>query len=218
MITKRYQMKFLIMRYACLIALLLFVGRVAFGVNFETNIDSAKTEAAKNNKTILMVFAGSDWCSPCIKFKNDILLSDAFVQYAKDKLVVLYLDFPAQKKNKLSAELTTQNELLAEKYNRNGVFPKILVFRADETQLGEVSYSTQSPEKFIESCSGLMPSSNTETLYPAKKQVLLMDCKFEITAVATSEEIAWESVNVGIAEIQRIESLISSWDDRSQTS
>lgn len=45
-----------------------------------------------------------------------------------------------------------------------------------------------------------------------------MGCKFEITAVATSEEIAWESVNAGIAEIQRIEALISSWDDRSQTS
>ncbi len=45
-----------------------------------------------------------------------------------------------------------------------------------------------------------------------------MGCRFEITAVAESDSIAWQAVREGIAEIDRIEKLISSWDENSQTS
>ncbi len=51
-----------------------------------------------------------------------------------------------------------------------------------------------------------------------KKVVKLMGCRFEITAVAKNDTIAWEAINVGIGEIERIERLISSWDKNSQTS
>ena len=55
-------------------------------------------------------------------------------------------------------------------------------------------------------------------LVPAKKTVKLMGSRFEITAVAESEAQAWQAVEAGIAEISRIERLISSWDPNSQTS
>ncbi len=51
-----------------------------------------------------------------------------------------------------------------------------------------------------------------------KKVLLLMGSRFEITAVAEDDTIAWEAINAGIAEIQRIEKIISSWDPQSQTS
>ena len=57
-----------------------------------------------------------------------------------------------------------------------------------------------------------------QTKIAQKKAVKLMGCGFEITAVAENETIAWEAINTGIAEIQRIEKLISSWDKNSQTS
>jgi len=50
------------------------------------------------------------------------------------------------------------------------------------------------------------------------KVLLLMGSRFEVTAVANQEEVAWEAINAGIAEINRIENLISSWDAHSQTS
>lgn len=52
----------------------------------------------------------------------------------------------------------------------------------------------------------------------AKQGLKLMGCNFEITAVASSDAIAWEAYNIGLQEIQRIESVISSWDPNSQTS
>lgn len=45
-----------------------------------------------------------------------------------------------------------------------------------------------------------------------------MGCGFEITAVATTDTLAWRAVEAGISEISRIEKLISSWDQNSQTS
>lgn len=50
------------------------------------------------------------------------------------------------------------------------------------------------------------------------KVVKLMGSRFEITAIHADAQTAWDGINAGIAEITRIEKLISSWDPNSQTS
>lgn len=50
------------------------------------------------------------------------------------------------------------------------------------------------------------------------KVLLLMGSRFEITAVHEDAALAWKAINASIAEIQRIEALISSWNEKSQTS
>ena len=50
------------------------------------------------------------------------------------------------------------------------------------------------------------------------KALLLMGCNFEITVVANTPEEGDKYINIAIQEIQRIEKLISSWDEDSQTS
>ncbi|PSR11670.1 MAG: thiamine biosynthesis protein ApbE [Bacteroidetes bacterium] len=66
----------------------------------------------------------------------------------------------------------------------------------------------------------LGPGARVYAQQPATaSQVLrLMGCRFELTAVATTDTIAWQAIRAGVAEIQRIERLISSWDENSQTS
>lgn len=54
-----------------------------------------------------------------------------------------------------------------------------------------------------------------ENIY--KKQLLLMGCDFEITVVAENKTEANRAFNLSINEIQRIENLISSWKENSQT-
>ena len=46
----------------------------------------------------------------------------------------------------------------------------------------------------------------------------LMGCQFVFTAVHASPQQAWDAIRAGVSEIERIESLISSWRDDSQTS
>lgn len=113
-----------------------------------TNIEEAKSVATENGQNILMVFAGSDWCKPCIQFKKDILQSTDFATQNRENLVVLYLDFPARKKNKLSKEQTKHNEALADKYNRSGTFPKIILLDAQGNKLKTIAFEGQSSEIF----------------------------------------------------------------------
>jgi thiamine biosynthesis lipoprotein len=54
--------------------------------------------------------------------------------------------------------------------------------------------------------------------FSTSKEIGLMGCRFVINVTAEDETIAWQAIHTGIAEIQRIESLISSWKPTSQTS
>ena len=131
---------------------LLFVQSFALNSNpitWQTNFEEAKTIAKEQDKQILMVFAGSDWCAPCIKLKKKILVTETFQAFEKEKLIVLYIDFPKRKKNRLSKEMTKQNEALAEQYNRSGVFPNVLLVDDIGTVIKPIKYNGQSPQDFI---------------------------------------------------------------------
>jgi thiamine biosynthesis lipoprotein len=67
-------------------------------------------------------------------------------------------------------------------------------------------------------CSAAFSNLSGQTPAAYKQTVKLMGCRFELTAIAQTDTIAWQAVQNGIAEIERIERLISSWDDQSQTS
>ncbi len=45
----------------------------------------------------------------------------------------------------------------------------------------------------------------------------LMGCKFILTSIHENPDKAWDGIRAGVAEIKRIEELISSWKDDSQT-
>ncbi len=122
-----------------------------------TDLSEAKNYAAGNQANILMVFAGSDWCKPCIQFKQDILLSEDFSEYAAGEIAILYLDFPARKKNRLPAEQTEHNEALAEKYNRSGAFPKILLLDKDQNILSEPVFKGQHVDEFVQQLTQNLP-------------------------------------------------------------
>ena len=116
---------------------LLFTLLLAASATWETNFNDAKIEAAKNNKYILVNFSGSDWCSPCIRLKQDIFESESFSAYASANLVLVNADFPRQNKHKLSPDQKKMNEDLAEKYNPEGKFPYTILMTADEKILKE---------------------------------------------------------------------------------
>jgi thioredoxin-related protein len=114
------------------------------------DFNTAKTEAAKTHKLILINFSGSDWCGPCIRLRKEILESSNFEGYATDHLLLVRADFPRQKKNQPSKEQIKLNEELAEKYNAEGKFPYTLL--VDEN--GKVlkawdGYPDETPEQFV---------------------------------------------------------------------
>jgi thioredoxin-related protein len=106
---------------------LLITISLSYSQNWNTNFEDVKVKAEKENKNILLVFSGSDWCGPCIKLDKVVWQSPEFQVEADKSWVIYKADFPKKKANQLSPELTESNNKLAEKYNKNGSFPLVLL-------------------------------------------------------------------------------------------
>lgn len=99
----------------------------AISQEWQNEFSSAQQLAKERKQPILLVFAGSDWCAPCIKLEKNIWDSTVFKSYAEEHLVLLKADFPRKKVNQLSEALQTQNRDLAEKHNPQGFFPSVVL-------------------------------------------------------------------------------------------
>lgn len=112
------------------------------------NYETAKQKATDENKVLMVVFSGSDWCKPCIKLKKEILSTPEFTAYADKNLVVYNADFPF--KIKQTKELKKLNEALAEKYNPKGMFPHV-VFISNGKVVYSCGYQSISANDYITS-------------------------------------------------------------------
>ncbi len=111
-----------------------------FAQEWITNFDEAKKTAKEENKKIIMSFQGSDWCAPCIKLEKEYFSDSEFVTYSKAHFVMLKVDFPRRKKNRLSKEQQKNNNNLAEKYNQQGNFPLVVVLNDNGKLVGKMGY------------------------------------------------------------------------------
>ena len=131
------------------IAFLVLVGTL-HAQKWQTNFNDAVDVANKEDKPIVLVFSGSDWCAPCIRLKRNILESEEFKSYASSHYVLYNADFPRKKKNKLPEDKTTVNRTLAEKYNPKGYFPLVVVLDKNQSVLGKTGFNVRAtPKKYI---------------------------------------------------------------------
>jgi thioredoxin-related protein len=134
--------------------LLLFF--IVFGIPFclqaqewQTDLNQAEKIAAEENKPIILVFQGSDWCAPCIKLDREIWTTDTFKKYSKDHFVMLKADFPRSDKNALEPAQQEKNNKLAETYNKEGYFPLVVVLNENGKVLGKTGYKHITSENYI---------------------------------------------------------------------
>ena len=127
----------------------MFSALVLSAQTWQTDFAEAKILAAQGDKTIVMVFQGSDWCAPCMKLNNEIWSSHEFIGFADDHYVMLKVDFPRKKANALSPEQQKKNADLAERYNKKGFFPLVVVMDKDGRVKGETGYKPISPKEYI---------------------------------------------------------------------
>jgi len=205
------------MRKLIAIILLLASFVVSNAQEWQTDINKSKEIAKEKNLNILLLFAGSDWCAPCIKLEKNIWNSDEFKKYAKENLVLLKADFPKKRKNKLPKEQQEKNDKLFEKYNTIGGFPFVVILDNTGKILGTNGYKDVSPAEYIAQINSCIPQKiNSREVFHRK--VKLMGSRFDINVSAKTSEEADAYIDMAIDEISRIEALISSWDKTSQTS
>lgn len=113
-----------------------------------TSVPKAQAQAKDQNKLVLMDFTGSDWCGWCKKLDKDTFSQPQFAEYAKKNLVLVQLDFPANKPQ--SDELKAANAALAKKYNIQG-YPTLIALKPDGTVVWtQVGYLEGGPQALID--------------------------------------------------------------------
>lgn len=109
-----------------------------------TDFDAATAQSQAEAKPLMVVFSGSDWCKPCILFKQQVLETASFKEYSRDRMVVCNLDFPIRKQNQLPAEQRKKNDAVAAQYNPEGAFPLVLILDDAGTVHERINYKTHS--------------------------------------------------------------------------
>jgi thioredoxin-related protein len=113
-----------------------------------TDVSKAEGQAKDENKLVLMDFTGSDWCSWCKKMDSDTFSKPDFADYAQKNLVLVQLDYPANKPQ--SDELKAANAALAKKYNIQG-YPTLIALKPDGTVVWtQVGYLDGGPQALID--------------------------------------------------------------------
>lgn len=102
-------------------------------LQWQTDLDAARRQAAAEHKAVLVDFTGSDWCHWCIRLRKEILDTPEFEAYAADKFVPVELDIPNDRSS--NPALYARNEELSVAYNVNG-FPTVMVMNAEGVVLG----------------------------------------------------------------------------------
>src|SRR5687768_4823210 len=147
--------------------LLMFVFLAALSLNlcaaeakWLTDFDAAKQQAQKENKAILMNFTGSDWCPPCKALKKNVLDKPEFEKFAAEKLVLMELDFPIDKK-RINKEVAASNAKLSEQFKIES-YPTIIVLDKDGKELGRMDgYRGEAPAAYIKKLEALLARGTT---------------------------------------------------------
>ncbi|MBD3723829.1 MAG: thioredoxin family protein [Flavobacteriaceae bacterium] len=126
-----------------------FCSTLSFSQNWVNNFETAKKMAKDENKNIIMIFSGSDWCAPCIRLDKNIWQSQEFKVESKNNWVTMKLNFPRKKANQLPADEEKHNRELAEKYNKEGNFPLVVILNPEGKVLGKLGFKNISPSEYI---------------------------------------------------------------------
>ncbi|WP_395062840.1 thioredoxin family protein [Flavobacterium sp.] len=134
----------------------LLITTLGFSQEWKSDIEEAKAQAAKEGKNILLVFSGSDWCGPCMKLDKIVWKSEIFKTESEKKWVLVKADFPKKKGNVLSPELTASNNRLAEKYNKSGNFPLVVLLDNTGRVIGMTGFKNVSAEEYVKIINALL--------------------------------------------------------------
>jgi len=126
--------------------------RVNAAENWLTDLPQAQAQAKSEDKMVLLDFTGSDWCGWCMKFKKEVLDTQAFQDYAAKNLVLVELDYPHHREQ--PEALKKANAALQTQFKING-FPTLVVLDKNGKEIGrQEGYEPGGPEAFIAKLKG----------------------------------------------------------------
>jgi len=129
-------------------AIALLAARAGAGeIEWVTDWEAAKAQAAAQDKDLLLDFTGSDWCAFCIALHDEVFDHEEFSKPAREMFVFMELDFP--RRNEQPDEMKKQNAALMKKFMITG-FPTIYLCGPDGEPYARTGYRPGGAEPYIE--------------------------------------------------------------------
>ncbi len=121
----------------CVIAVGTIVGCKGKADRWGTDLEQGLVEAAKEERSVLVEFTGSDWCPACKQLRTRILNTHEFRSWAAEKkLVLVELDFPRDQ-SKVTPEQMEIREAVRNKYHVES-YPTVMVLNRQGIPFGRV--------------------------------------------------------------------------------
>ena len=115
-----------------------------------TDVSQAIEQSKVSGNPIFVFFTGKEWCSWCKKLERQVLSKDSFINYAKENLVLLELDFPRGRRN-----LPQKQIELARKFNIKG-YPTVILMDSSTNKIAKTGYEAMSPEQYVDHIKALL--------------------------------------------------------------
>ena len=122
-----------------------------------TDLPAALDQARSENKCVLMDFTGSDWCPWCMKLDQEVFSSPQFAAFARNKLVLVRVDFPHNMPQ--SDELRRANANLASRFKVDSYPTCILLNSSGKELRRENGYVPGGPVEFTARFDSFIPVS-----------------------------------------------------------
>ena len=106
----------------------------------------ALAESERTGKNLLLNYTGSDWCIWCKKLRDEVFDTREFKEYAREKLILVFLDFPNGISQ--SPEIQKQNQVMAALFGVQG-FPTLMLLDSELVPLLQTGYQEGGSEPFI---------------------------------------------------------------------
>ncbi len=148
------------------------------------DMEQAKKVAAETNRSLLIEFAGSDWCPPCMAFEKNVLKHNDFIEKAQQNFVLLVLDWP--KKRQQVAAVKKRNQELFTAYGIDNV-PTIVFADASGVPFGVFSGSRNKEAVYEEMEKAL---ANKELMNKAREKAAHATGKEKIMALLEMKKLA----------------------------
>ncbi len=123
------------------------------------DLDAAKKQAAEEGKLLLVNFSGSDWCGWCIRLDNEVFSKKEFLDGAKDKFVLVFIDSPRDK-NRLSEKGRARNKKLVDEYGVRG-FPTVMILDEAGKPIAQTGYVRGGAKKYLQHLDELLEEQKT---------------------------------------------------------
>ena len=119
-------------------------------LTWHTDMDKAYEIAAKENKTLLLFFTGSDWCGWCTKLQNEVFKTSDFEKWSND-LVLVELDFP--RRTPQDATIKAQNQQLQSMFKVRG-YPSVHFVSPEKLPNGKMNLNNLGKTGYVRGGAG----------------------------------------------------------------